>query len=197
MVKRLVIADFDGTIYDGDSMRDFARFLDRRRYFLTLLLIAFPYMLSLLGMISTDKVKRTFLRRCFGGKSREELILAGKQFFEIYHSHLFPSAKSYFQARGEEGIRCVVVSASCREWLLPFCEALNVELLCTELEYDLNGRTTGNWKGANIKGKEKVALIQQQINLAEYEEILAFGNSRSDKKMTTIAHTYYHCYFSR
>lgn len=197
MVKRLVLADFDGTVYDGDSMRDFARFLNARTYYTTLLIIALPYVLSLVGLIPTETVKRLFMKRCFGGKTAEELTLAGKQFFESFHTHLFSSARSYFQARREEGIRCVVISASCREWLLPFCEALNVELLCTELEYDSKGRATGNWKGKNTKGNQKVTVIQQHIDLSEYEEIWAFGNSRSDKKMAAIAHSYYHCYFSR
>lgn len=197
MVKKLALFDFDGTIYDGDSMRDFARFLNKKRYYAALLLIAVPYLLSLLRLVSTEGVKRTFMRRCFGGKTVAELTASGRSFFEEYHTHLYASARSYIAARREEGIRCVVISASCREWLLPFCEALDVELICTELDYGADDKATGNWCGENMKGKEKVAAIRKRINLSEYEEIHAFGNSRADRKLAAVAHVYHHCYFSR
>lgn len=197
MVKRLEVFDFDGTIYDGDSMRDFACFLNRRNYYLTLAIIAIPYGLSIIRIISKQRVKRLFMKRCFGGKTEQELLKAGREFFTRYHAHLLPSAKSYIAARLEEGAHCIVVSASCREWLLPFCEAFGMELFCTQLEYAPDGTATGNWIGREVKGLEKVAVIRSKVQLSEYDEINAFGDSRADKALKAIAHSYYHCYFSR
>ena len=197
MVKRLALFDFDGTIYKGDSMRDFACFLNRRKYYTTLVIIAIPYALSFLGIISGESVKRLFMKRCFGGKTKRELTVAGKDFFSKYHEHLFSSARTYIAACRKEGVRCVVVSASCSEWLLPFCEALEVELLCTELEYSPDKTATGNWTGQQVKGKGKVAIVRSRLPLSEYDEISAFGDSAADKALKTVAHSYYHCYFSR
>ena len=70
---KLAILDFDGTLYRGDSMRDFARFLNPVRYYISLLKLSFPYIQMLTGNASRNDLKSLFLKYNFAGYSEQEL----------------------------------------------------------------------------------------------------------------------------
>ena len=114
MVKKLVILDFDGTIYKGDSLLHFVRFLNPAKYYGSLFIIAFPYVLSRLGLLSMNQVKELFFRMHLKGFSEDELQERGIRFFKKYHLNLFPKAIETILKEQEDGARCMVVSASCR-----------------------------------------------------------------------------------
>lgn len=193
-MKKLVILDFDGTIYKGDSLLHFARFLNPAKYYGSLLLIAFPVIFSKLGLFSADRLKELFFRIHLRGFSQSELQERGRAFFEANRARLFSKAVDYIQSQQQDS-RCIVVSASCGEWLQPFCDYLKTELICTQLEYDTNGKCTGTILGKNRKGKAKISALQQVVNLTDYDEITAFGNSEEDRILADISQSYYHRFF--
>lgn len=194
-MKKLVILDFDGTIYKGDSLLHFARFLNPAKYYGSLFIIAFPYVLSRLGLFSINQVKELFFRMHLKGFSRDELQERGIRFFKKCQLNLFPKAIETILKEQEDGARCIVVSASCGEWLQPFCDFLQLELICTELEYDSTGKSTGNLQGENIKGMAKIRALKQKIDLADYDSVVAFGNSKEDRILATISQHYHHRFF--
>jgi phosphatidylglycerophosphatase C len=194
VVKKLVILDFDGTIYKGDSLLHFARFLNPAKYYSSLILIAFPVLFSKLGLFSSDRLKELFFKIHLRGFSQSELQERGQAFFEANRARLFSKAVNYIREQQHES-RCIVVSASCGEWLQPFCDFLKTELICTQLEYSVEGKCTGTILGENVKGKAKISALKQVVNLSEYEEITAYGNSTQDRILADISHAYHHCFF--
>ncbi len=194
-MKKLVILDFDGTIYKGDSLLHFARFLNPAKYFGSLFIIAFPFVFSKLGLLSADRVKELFFKLHLKGFSQSELQERGNAFFQKHQSNLFPKAIDYLRKEQEQGTRCVVVSASAAEWLQPFCDFLQTELICTQLEYDSDNNCTGKIQGENVKGMAKITELKKVIDLADYDSVIAFGNSTEDRILATISQHYHHRFF--
>jgi HAD superfamily phosphoserine phosphatase-like hydrolase len=194
VVKKLVVLDFDGTIYKGDSLLHFARFLNPAKYYGSLFLIAFPVLFLKLGLLSAERLKVMFFSIHFRGFSQSELQERGQAFFEANRTRLFSKAVSYIREQQPDS-RCIVVSASCSEWLRPFCDFLQLELICTALEYDAAGNSTGKIQGENVKGIEKIKALQQKIQLADYDSVVAFGNSQEDRILADISQSYHHRFF--
>lgn len=194
-MKKLVILDFDGTIYNGDSLLHFARFLNPVKYFGSLFIIAFPMVFSKLGLLSADRVKVMFFRIHLKGFSEQQLKEKGLAFFEKHRHRIYPKAIQFIRKEQENESRCIVVSASCQEWLQPFCDFLKTELICTQLETDSAGNYSGNIKGENVKGKAKIAALKQVVNLTDYDSVTAFGNSTEDRILATISQQYHHRFF--
>lgn len=192
-MKRLVILDFDGTIYQGDSMRDFAKFLSPSRYYFSLFLISVPYLLSIAKIIHRNQIKRIFLYTNFRNFSAEELAEKGESFFQKYRSKLFPSFLTYFD-ENRANTSFVILSGSCKEWVLPFAKELDVPLITTELHYS-KGKTTGTWLGENLVGEEKRNAISKHYALSEYDEIIAFGDTKSDRALEAICTDFHFRYF--
>lgn len=175
-------------------MLDFARFLNLKRYRFSFLVIAIPYALSLLNLISRNKVKQLFIKTNFKDYSETILKQKGLDFFKENKHKISPDFLKYISVNNENDTT-VILSGSCPEWLSPFSEFLKLSLYSTELLYNSDNVCTGNLKGKNITGLEKVELIKQKFNLEEFEQIIAFGDSKSDKLLEEICTTFHYRYF--
>ncbi|OFZ30933.1 MAG: hypothetical protein A3D92_11335, partial [Bacteroidetes bacterium RIFCSPHIGHO2_02_FULL_44_7] len=158
-------------------------------------LLLFPYLLSLLRLVSRDRIKQLFLRWNFKGMSKIEMQRAGINFYLKMQRKCYPKALDWIQAQHELGTELVLVSASCKEWLAPFAQAFQAEILCTTLEYDSQEVCTGNWSGKNVRGREKVEIVRRNFDLQQYNEIVAFGNEQADLHLGEIANSVYLNYF--
>ncbi|OHE08049.1 MAG: haloacid dehalogenase [Sulfurimonas sp. RIFCSPLOWO2_12_FULL_36_74] len=87
----------------------------------------------------------------------------------------------------ENGDRVVIVSASMKCWLQPWCDKNSIELLSTQLEFK-NGAFSGKFLTPNCHGKEKENRIKEHLNIKDYETIYAYGDSSGDKEMLLLAH---------
>ena len=85
-----------------------------------------------------------------------------------------------------KGHTIVIVSASINLWLQDWCKINNFGLIASELEI-VNGRITGNLSSNNCYGPEKVRRISKKYDLSDYNYIYAYGNSRGDHEMLSIA----------
>jgi phosphoserine phosphatase len=72
----------------------------------------------------------------------------------------------------------------------PWSKQFEASLICTKLE-SRDGKLTGRIEGNNCRGKEKVRRIQLNYNLVEYDEVLAYGDSKGDKPMLGLAIQFY------
>jgi HAD superfamily phosphoserine phosphatase-like hydrolase len=88
------------------------------------------------------------------------------------------------QAKGD---RVVIVSASMKCWLQPWCDKEGIELLSTQLEFK-EGLFSGKFSTINCHGKEKARRIHEHLNVNDYETIYAYGDSSGDKEMLLLAH---------
>lgn len=193
--KKLAILDFDGTIYRGDSMRDFARFLHPGKYYLSLLKLAIPYIQLLFGNTSRDEIKALFLKYNFAGYTQSKLNEKGTKFYDKSVKRCYPSALEWIAREQRENSKLVILSGSCHPWLKPFARAFGADLICTELAYE-NDICQGHWIGKNLTGYAKKEALQAYLHQhPEVNYSIAFGDQKSDAISGTLADEYHQNYF--
>ena len=85
-----------------------------------------------------------------------------------------------------QGDKIIVVSASANIWLKSWCSRNSLELIATELE-EINGKITGRLINGNCYGSEKVTRVKKVVNMQDYDEIYAYGDSRGDRELLDSA----------
>jgi len=189
----LALFDFDGTITNKDSLVDFIQFsIGKPKYYLGLLYLSPMLFLYKLKVIPNYVAKQKLLKYFF----KNWLITDFTQTTEFYSLHklnaiIRPEALKKIQWHQEQGHTIVIVSASIQEWLKPWCNTHNLDLLSTELEV-IGDKISGNFSTKNCYGIEKVKRVQQKYNLNQYSTIYAYGDSAGDKELLEIAqHKFY------
>ncbi len=179
-------------------MLDFAQFLDRKRFQKSLRSILIPYALKTVGLHSRDRLKERFIRGNFKGKSRSEMKEQGELFYQQHTARCFPSAIDFMVSEKDQGTDLLVLSGSSEEWLHPFCRQFGAELICTELEYTDDNVCTGKLKSANVVGKEKVHRLKKFLDQSTaYDLIIAYGDTKSDAHLKTVAHEFHRNFFAK
>lgn len=190
MKKKTSIAffDFDGTITTNDSFLGFLRyFAGTFRFYLGLLSVSPYIVLFLLGLIKDYHLKTRVCRFFLKGKLLTEL----EEKAHFYGRNILPKmirkgAIKKIRWHRKSNHQVVIVSASFRDWLIPFCKKYQLDLIATKLE-SKDGILTGNLQGANCKGLEKVTRIKQKYDLNNYDMVYAYGDSSGDREMLQMA----------
>jgi len=186
--KHLVLFDFDGTLTRKDTLFAFIRYYHGTVRFVLGFAWLSPVMaLYMAKLIRNDRAKEIVLKHFFGNVPVATLKAKGIAFA----THVIPTLlreqglallKDYKQKQYD----IAVVSASPEDWVGPWCAQWQIRCLATQLETD-NDRLTGNIKGQNCFGEEKARRIREAYNLAHYERIIAYGDSRGDREMLALA----------
>jgi len=187
--KTIAFFDFDGTITTQDTMFVFFKYAKGTwMYYFYMMLLSPVFVLFKLKLLPGQIAKEISLIVLFKGIYKEELNRVGKEFcvFKI-DGIIRPKAWEKILWHREHGHEVYIVSASAEEWLRPWTETKELNLICTSLRYDENGKFTGRIDGKNCNGKEKVCRIEEKINLKEYDTIYAYGDTSGDKDMLSIA----------
>ncbi|MCP4186084.1 MAG: HAD-IB family hydrolase, partial [Gammaproteobacteria bacterium] len=91
----------------------------------------------------------------------------------------------------QRGDRVIVVSASMEDWLKPWCDTREIELLATRLAVS-NHTLSGKFETANCHGEEKLKRVKQMVDIESFEAIYAYGDSSGDSAMLAVAnHSFY------
>jgi len=191
--SKLVLFDFDGTITTKDTLIEFVRYYrGHKGYWLGMLSLSPVLMLFLLKVIPNWKAKQFFLSRFFKGEKIDEFNARCLQFCTTKLPALIrPKAKEAIERYRREGVTIAVVTASAENWVKPWCDRYDILCLGTRLEVR-DGLITGKFDGRNCHGDEKVCRIREHFNLAEFTEIIAYGDSSGDTEMLELAsHGYY------
>lgn len=195
-MSKLAVIDFDGTIYRGDSMRDFAKFINPGKYYLSLAQLLIPYLQVTFGSASRNSLKAKFLQSNFAGISASDLKVKGDAFFEKYQKRCYPSAINWMKKERANGYQILILSGSCKEWLQPFANAFEAEIVSTELSYDTENKCTGSWKGENLVGPEKLNALKRYLSESgEFEYIIGFGDRKSDLHLKEAVNEFHLNYF--
>ena len=188
MNRKLVLFDFDGTLTQKDSLLEFiAYYKGRRQLYLGFLVNIYRVFRYYLGKLTNTQLKEDILSHFFEGEPIERFNKAGDDFA----THVIPSIlksnalKTIDQYR-KNGHRIIIVTASCSNWIRAWTDNLGLELIATELEVS-DGKITGKIRGNNCYGPEKVARIRSYVDVDEYDEIIAYGDSAGDKQMLDMA----------
>ena len=169
------VYDFDGTVYDGDSTRDFLFFLIKRDPSLIRFMPKAFYAFMLYKRNSIDKTAfKEQLYTIFSGVCDIEACL-----HTFWQAHM-RFIKSYYLMQQQESD--LFISASPYFLLKPCCEKLGVQnLLASNVD-----PCTGKYDGKNCWGLEKVRrYLEQGYKL---EDMNAFySDSYADAPMASYA----------
>jgi phosphatidylglycerophosphatase C len=184
----LALFDFDGTITRQDTSLAFLRFYRGNVRFWTGLVCLSPWLvLYTLKLLANWRTKNAVLTFFLRGEPVATLQAGCDTFAHTVLPHLIrPGALQAIQHYQAQGARVVVVSAAPENWLQPWCEALGVGCIGTRLHVK-DGKLTGRIAGKNCYGPEKVQRLLAHYDPAEYAEIHAYGDSRGDAELFTLA----------
>ncbi len=185
----LALFDFDGTITTKDSFIDFVKFIKGKKVTYAGLVLFVPLLaLMKLKLLSNGKVKQKVFSYFFKGESLQDIQVKVKQYVEkSLPKMLKKSALDRIQYHKAQGDRIVLVSASLDLWLEEWTKSEGIELICTKIEVDSEGRVTGRFSSPNCYGQEKVNRIKMLLDVHKYEKIYAYGDSRGDREMLQLA----------
>ncbi len=187
--KTLVLFDFDGTLTTSDTLFSFTRFaVGDGTFFIGLLWLAVPMVLNKIKILSAQTTKELFLAHYFRGKTVAWFEAKGKDFAEsvlpgLIRSPVIEVIESYKQ----KGFTLFIVSASVVEWIQPWAVSLGLKVLGTRLVIK-DGKISGKISGLNCNGIEKVNRIKQEVDLTEFDKIIAYGDTSGDEPMLALAH---------
>lgn len=202
--EKIYCFDFDGTLTTNDTLIEFIRYAKgNRKFFLGFLLYSPLLVLMKLHLYPNWKAKQLIFKHFFGGMSIEKFNRQCQD-FSINSQHLLrQDGVRSIQKATKEGHRVFIISASIDNWVCPFFSnrgLYNVTVLGTQIEV-IDGKVTGNFKGYNCYGEEKVHRIcqaltrtltnEQGVSTLSFDRtqyfIEAFGDSRGDKELLAFA----------
>lgn len=194
-MKTLALFDFDGTITSKDTLTEFIRLLqpNKCKRFMLKYVLTFPHIaLYTLRLISSDMLKKARMRVFFRGKTYAELKTAGKNFAgSVLPKLVKQSASEAIDRHLANGDDVFIVSASLDIILKPWCEQRCVGMITNIVDPRNNC-----YIGHDCNGIEKVKKIKKRIDLAQYNVIYAYGDTKGDKQMLELAHKSYYQYFT-
>jgi HAD superfamily hydrolase (TIGR01490 family) len=189
----LALFDFDGTITRKDSWLEFIKFTHGKpRYYLGLWVLSPMLVLYLTRLIKNDQAKIFMFRYFYGGWKYERFKKAGEDFCDqILPGMLRTSAIEKIKQHQAQGHRVILITASAREWVQPWCNKMKMEIISTEVEI-INQTLSGKLATENCYGQEKVNRLKALLNPGDYSTIYAYGDSSGDKEMLALAqHPHY------
>ena len=137
---------------------------------------------------SRDELKAVLIRRMLKGRLLSDLAEMGQAYSErIIQQRLRPTVVERIESHRSHGDQLAIVSASLHCYLDPVAAHLGIDtVLCTELEVDEHGIVTGELRGANCRGAEKVRRIEERFGPA-WANIWCYGDSAGDAAMLSRA----------
>ena len=193
---KLAIFDFDGTISNRDSFEDFI-FFSNGEFKTTLgLFQELPALLGyLFGAMSNSEAKQKIFSRFFHGWPEERFNSIARAYAkDRLPTILRPQAMAKIAWHKKEGHKIVVVSASFKNYLKPWCDAHGLALLSTEVEIKDN-KLTGHFSTQNCHGEEKVKRIKAAYNLKDFEFIYTYGDTKGDLPLKQISNAFHYKLF--
>lgn len=180
--------DLDGTVTSKDTLPALLKFIKgKARYYAGLVVLSPVLTLYVLGFITNHKAKEILLSHFLKGIDLDKFNSLCKKFVEIKLPPLLrKEALHEIRRHIKNNTQVVIVSASPENWVLPWCKRYNIACIATKLQVK-NNKLTGKIEGKNCHGTEKARNILRTYNLSHYSKIYAYGNSRGDLPMLSLA----------
>lgn len=176
MKKKIIVYDFDKTIYGGESGTNFFQYYIKK-YPLKALLFSLSYIKEvifyLVKIIDLKKLKERFFvfLEKHSEEERKNLI---KGFWKVYGKMNYDWTKAELAKNKQESDMVIVSSATPKFIINDFLLSLGYDLVFgTEFEGDDQKKFISKIKGENNKGQEKVEKLNKwaKENNIEYEII--------------------------
>lgn len=137
-------------------------------------------------------VRAAIVRFGFSGVHLAPLEACGLQFAHAALPPVVrPEALARIQWHKQQGDTVVVVSGAFDLYLSPWCQAQQLDLICSSLEH-ADGVLTGRYRGRQCVRGEKARRVRETYDLLRYTRIYAYGDSKEDLQLLSIAHERYY-----
>ena len=196
MNRKLYLFDFDGTLTKKDTLFDFLSYSFPKEYSFNYFLFIPLFVLAKLKILDKGKVKEKFISKFLKGFSKTDIDkLSNKYFINNHNTLIYPQADEFIKSINNYNDK-FIVSASLDFWLQPFADYYDMGLICTIADFDQKGNFTGKFLSANCNYIEKKNRIEKEIDLSLYDEIIAYGDTKGDEAMFSIADKNFYRYFN-
>lgn len=187
-MKTLALFDFDGTLYKKDSLIEFTKFYKGKFPFYLGIIILTPILVAMkLKVISNEKAKKKFISYFFKNENYLDFKTKATKFsLTKIEPNLNSKIHSEFKNHIHFKNTIYIVTASFPEWIEPWSNNYNVEVIGTRLEV-IDNKITGNLFTKNCYGKEKVNRIKQIINPKDFDKIYCYGSGKGDYEMLNLS----------
>jgi phosphatidylglycerophosphatase C len=179
--------DVDNTLTVRDCVMPFMRKVSGVQVLMRTV-VSQPFTIfSLLKNKDRNSLKALFVSSVFTGRTESEVNELGVLFAShVANGWMRDDVVKRLRWHQAQGHVVILVSASLSPYLEPLGDLLEVDaVLCTELESD-GKKYTGNIKGVNCRGPEKVRRIQSWCDSARIPMSsvrYAYGDSSGDAEM--------------
>lgn len=169
------VYDFDGTIYNGDSTRDFFFYLLKKDFRVVKVLPGFGIsaLKYYFGTLTKTKMKESFYRFLTLFKDGE----IANHVINFWKKNKNKIYSWYYDVHENSD---VVISASPRFILGPICKELKVHLICSEVNAN-----TGKYSGLNCHGEEKVNRFYKEYKDATIDKF--YSDLKIDLPLASLA----------
>ncbi|PHS56186.1 MAG: HAD-IB family hydrolase [Sulfurimonas sp.] len=184
----LALFDFDGTLTKKDSLSEFLKYsVNREKYLLSMFKFLPYFIMYKLKLLRNDISKEKLFETFYAGMDEAEFKQISSNYsLKILDKLINKDRLEILKKHQKNGDRVIIVSASMKSWLQPWCDKNSIELLCTELEF-INSKITGKFLTKNCYGDEKVNRIKKHLNLEQFNTIYVYGDSAGDDAMLALA----------
>ncbi len=177
-MKKIDVLDFDGTLYEKDSSKEFFKYCLKKNKKIILIIpkIIIYFILNSLDLISIEKLKECFFE-----------FLNYINDIDKYIEDFWKNNKKYIRTNLLKKCKneVVIISASPKFLLEPICKELSINyLIATDID-----KNTGKFKGLNCKGKEKNNKLNKEIK--EYKICDFYSDSYSDEPLASKSENAY------
>lgn len=186
--QRIAVFDFDGTLTTNDTFVQFAIFARGWWRTMSVFLFYSPLIVLMkLRICNNGWLKQHIFSTLFKGMSAEQFKKLGSDFSIQIDSFINTNTFDRLHQHQCDGESVVVATASIDEWVRPWCESNNIQLVvATQVEVK-NDILTGRFSTPNCYGHEKVSRLKDILGDLSHYHITAYGDSRGDREMMAIA----------
>lgn len=182
-MKKIIVYDFDKTIYNGETSTDFMLFFLKRnpRYIIRICNVLY----SLFYYKKDLKKSKEIFFRILNGVNIEFLKEEINEFWKVKKDKIFSWVYDEILENKKMADELILISATPSIFLEKISKELGFDkLLATEFE-NTNKLFDSKIKGANCKGKEKVNRLNEYID--NYKILKFYSDSMSDKPLFDLA----------
>lgn len=186
-MEKIIVYDFDKTIYDGETSTDFMKFFLKRN---TNKIYKFPYIfLSIFYYFIDLKKSKEYFFKILENIDIKYLEKEIDEFWKINKKKFFTYVESEIEKNKKEVKKLILISATPSIFLNKIYKELGFDKLIATEFVNHNKYFKSKIIGKNCKGMEKVKRLNEYIK--DYEIISFYSDSMSDKPLFDLAKNKY------
>jgi len=179
--------DFDGTLTTKDSLVELICYAKGTAGLVWGLLKYSPVLLLMkAGLYGNGKAKQKLFSHFFKGMTEVEFNTLCRRFAADNKNLLRPKGTEKIQETLQKGDKVIIITASIENWVAPFFDENNIEIIGTQIEIS-QGELTGRFLTPNCHGEEKVRRLLEKHPDRQAYRLIAYGDSNGDKPLLDFA----------